>query len=206
MFFLLNLACINCVGTSNPAILWWFFNWWIGFLFAPKNPVEKWTDGSGQIRIIHQPGRNWNNGTSPTKLPFGGEVVIIWPDGWFFIGILRAQIFVGSLECGLQLPPAMTGEHPFSEPLDSWTKTTTTHFWRGEITQQRSWKTLQNQMSSKKKWHEKIVFSPLKKNDETGLFNNITSPFFAQVAVGSDIDRPLPEARGYPQTESFKKS
>ena len=38
---------------------------------------------SGQIIIVHQPGKIWNKETSPTKLPFGVrscEVVIIWPD------------------------------------------------------------------------------------------------------------------------------
>ena len=27
---------------------------------------------SGQIIKIHQPGKTWNKGSSPTKLPFGG--------------------------------------------------------------------------------------------------------------------------------------
>ena len=38
---------------------------------------------SEQIMIIHQPGKPWNKGTSPTKLPFGVrscEVAIISPD------------------------------------------------------------------------------------------------------------------------------
>ena len=60
-------------------------------------------------------------------------------------------------------------------------------------------------MSSNKKKHEKIVFSPLKKTTKPDSLTTITSLFFAQVAVGSDIDRPLPEAPEKPQTESFKK-
>ena len=114
-----------------------------------------------------------------------------WTDGWFLIGILRGQSFVGSLVVASSFP----SNDGWTPVTNRWTlgRKTTTHFWRGEITQPRSWKTPKSDVFEKK-MHEKKMFSPLKKTMKPDSLTTSLHPFFAQVAVGSDIDRPLPEA------------
>ena len=56
-----------------------------------------------------------------------------------------------------------------------------------------------------RKKNTKKLCSPLKKTTKPDSLTTSLHPFFAQVTVGSDIDRPLPEAPIFPKLSLLKK-